>query len=43
MDIIRQEAHDATIDIPFKGDIDVEKMESIIKEKGPENIALRII
>ena len=39
MDIIRQEAHDATIDIPFKGDIDVEKMESIIKEKGPENIA----
>lgn len=39
MDIIRQEAHDATIDVPFKGDIDVEKMESIIKEKGPENIA----
>ncbi|SKC47477.1 tyrosine phenol-lyase [[Eubacterium] yurii] len=39
MDIIRPEAHDATIDIPFKGDIDVEKMESIIKEKGPENIA----
>ncbi|MGP1598013.1 tyrosine phenol-lyase [Peptoanaerobacter stomatis] len=39
MDIIRQEAHDATADIPFKGDIDVEKMESIIKEKGPENIA----
>jgi len=39
MDIIRQEAHDATMDIPFKGDIDVEKMESIIKEKGPENIA----
>ena len=39
MDIIRQEAHDATIDIPFKGDIDVEKMESIIQDKGPENIA----
>ncbi|MGP1568415.1 MAG: tyrosine phenol-lyase [Peptoanaerobacter stomatis] len=39
MDIIRPEAHDATADIPFKGDIDVEKMESIIKEKGPENIA----
>ena len=39
MDIIRPEAHDATIDVPFKGDIDVEKMESIIKEKGPENIA----
>ena len=39
MDIIRPEAHDATIDVPFKGDIDIEKMESIIKEKGPENIA----
>ena len=39
MDIIREEAHDATIDIPFKGDIDVEKMEKIIKEKGAENIA----
>ena len=31
MDIIRPEAHDATIDIPFKGDIDVEKMESMIE------------
>ena len=39
IDIVREEAHDATIDIPFKGNIDVEKMESIIKEKGPENIA----
>lgn len=39
IDIIRPEAHDATINIPFKGDIDVEKMEKIIQEKGPENIA----
>lgn len=39
MDIIREEAHDATLDIPFKGNIDVAKLENIIKEKGPENIA----
>lgn len=39
MDIIREEAHDATINVHFKGDIDVEKMERIIQEKGPENIA----
>lgn len=39
IDIIREEAHDATINIPFKGDIDVAKTESIIKEKGAENIA----
>lgn len=39
IDIIRPEAHDATINVPFKGDIDVEKMEKIIQEKGPENIA----
>ena len=39
IDIIREEAHDATKKIPFKGDIDVEKMERIIQEKGAENIA----
>lgn len=39
IDIIREEAHDATKNIPFKGDIDVEKMERIIQEKGSENIA----
>lgn len=39
IDIIREEAHDATKNIPFKGDIDVEKMERIIQEKGAENIA----
>lgn len=39
MDIIREEAHDAALSIPFKGDIDVAKMEAIIKEKGAENIA----
>ncbi|CAL7870226.1 tyrosine phenol-lyase [Fusobacterium necrophorum] len=39
IDIIREEAHDATKNIPFKGDIDVEKMERIIQEKRAENIA----
>ena len=38
-DIIRDEAHDAALDIPFKGDIDVAKLEKLIEEKGAENIA----
>src|SRR5699024_1630498 len=37
--VIREEAHDAGLDIPFKGDIDVEKLEKLIEEKGAENIA----
>lgn len=39
VDIIRDEAHDATIDLPFKGDIDINKLEKLIEEKGAENIA----
>ena len=39
MDIIRDEAHDATIDIPFKGDIDIEKLRKIIEENGADKIA----
>lgn len=38
-DIIRDEAHDAGLDIPFKGDIDLAKLEKVILEKGAENIA----
>lgn len=38
-DIIRDEAHDAGLDIPFKGDIDLGKLERLIQEKGAENIA----
>lgn len=38
-DIIRDEAHDAALDIPFKGDIDVSKLEKLIEDKGAENIA----
>lgn len=39
VDIIRDEAHDAGLDIPFKGDIDLNKLQRLIDEKGAENIA----
>ena len=39
IDIIRAEAHDATIDMPFKGDVDIDKLMAIIAEKGAQNIA----
>lgn len=39
IDIIRPEAHDAAIDIPFKGDVDIDKLKAIISEKGAQNIA----
>lgn len=39
LDIICDEAHDATLNVPFKGNIDLKKLENIINEKGAENIA----
>jgi len=39
VDIIRDEAHDASLDIPFKGNIDLNKLQKLIDEKGAENIA----
>ncbi len=39
IDIINDDAHDATKSKPFKGDIDLEKLERVIAEKGAENIA----
>ncbi len=39
IDIIREEAHNAEIDIPFKGDIDIAKLQAVINDKGAENIA----
>lgn len=39
VDIIRDEAHDATLDVPFKGNIDLNKIQHIIDEKGAESIA----
>ncbi|MDO4695544.1 tyrosine phenol-lyase [Porphyromonas sp.] len=38
-DIIRDEAHDATLDIPFKGNICLNKLQKAIDEYGAENIA----
>ncbi|NOG56490.1 MAG: tyrosine phenol-lyase [Bacteroidetes bacterium] len=39
VDIIRDEAHDASLNIDFKGDIDLNKLKKLIEEKGAENIA----
>lgn len=39
VDIVRDEAHDASIDVPFKGNIDLNKVQKLIDEKGAENIA----
>lgn len=39
VDIIRDEAHDANLNVPFKGNIDINKLERLIDEKGAENIA----
>lgn len=39
VDVVRDEAHDAAMNIPFKGDIDLNKIQKLIDEKGAENIA----
>ncbi|MBW7981106.1 tyrosine phenol-lyase [Enterobacillus tribolii] len=39
IDIVRDEAHDATLEVPFKGNIDLKKLEKLIEEKGAQNIA----
>ncbi|MCX6146342.1 MAG: tyrosine phenol-lyase [Candidatus Kapabacteria bacterium] len=39
VDVIIDEAHIPEISMPFKGNIDIEKYERLIKEKGAENIA----
>ena len=39
VDIINDNAHDAAINVPFKGDIDTNKLQKLIDEKGAENIA----
>ena len=39
VDIIRDEAHDAGLDVPFKGNIDLDKLQKVIDEQGAENIA----
>jgi len=39
VDVIIDEAHDSTNKHPFKGNIDLGKLEDLIKSKGAENIA----
>lgn len=39
VDIVRDEAHDATLNVPFKGDIDLAKLQQLIEQQGAENIA----
>ncbi|MBQ0207101.1 tyrosine phenol-lyase [Citrobacter portucalensis] len=39
VDIVRDEAHDAGLNIAFKGDIDLKKLQKLIDKKGAENIA----
>ncbi|NQS84248.1 tyrosine phenol-lyase (plasmid) [Pantoea allii] len=39
VDIVRDEAHDAGLKVPFKGDIDINKLAKLIEEKGADNIA----
>jgi tyrosine phenol-lyase len=39
VDVIIDEAHDPTNLHPFKGNMDLEKLESLIKKEGPEKIA----
>ena len=43
IDCVVPEAGDPSKRLPFKGNMDVEKLESLINEHGPENIALVIM
>lgn len=38
VDVIVDEAHDPTSDFPFKGNVDLQKLEALIQEVGPEKI-----
>jgi tyrosine phenol-lyase len=38
-DIIRDEAHDAQIDLPFKGDVDLNKLKILVDKEGADKIA----
>ncbi len=43
IDIINEEAEDTEVDLPFKGNIDIEKLEELIAQYGKENVAAIII
>ena len=38
-DIVIDEAHDSTIDLPFKGNVDLRKLQALIDENGADQIA----
>lgn len=39
VDVIIDEAHDPNIELPFKGNMDLNKLEDLVKKHGAENIA----
>ena len=43
VDFVVPEAEDSTIDLPFKGNMDLDKLEAFINQVGPENIPLGMI
>ena len=43
VNLLAQEGLDPTLHLPFKGNIDTERLESFIQEAGPENIPLGML
>ncbi len=43
IDCVVEEAKDPTKRVPFKGNMDVAKLESVIKDRGPEKVALVVM
>ncbi len=43
VNLVCKEAYQTTSDVPFKGNMDLEKLENFIQEVGPENIPLGMI
>jgi tyrosine phenol-lyase len=39
IDVVSDKAYDLTSDDPFKGDLDLRKLESVVQEHGPEKIS----
>ena len=39
VDVISEKAHDLFSDDPFKGNVDIGKLESVVKEHGPEKVS----